>query len=72
MRYDGARWEFLSGAIDDHARIGFTQMKLDERQDSAIAFLRASVAYFAGLASRFGVEEPQSAGKKNFGRGRVR
>ena len=45
----GAGWEFLFVAVDDHARIGFTQMKLDERQRSAVAFLRASVAYFAGL-----------------------
>jgi transposase InsO family protein len=45
----GAGWEFLFVAIDDHARIGFTQMKPDERRDSAVAFLRASVAYFAAL-----------------------
>jgi transposase InsO family protein len=46
---EGAGWEFLFVAVDDHARISFTQMKPDERQDSAVAFLRASVAYFAGL-----------------------
>ena len=46
---DGAGWEFLFVAVDDHARIGFTQMKPDERQGSASAFLRASVAYFARL-----------------------
>ena len=45
----GAGWEFLFVAIDDHARIGFTEMKPDERRDSAIAFLRAAVAYFATL-----------------------
>ena len=45
----GAGWEFLFVAVDDHARIGFTQMKPDERQLSAVAFLRASVAYFASL-----------------------
>jgi transposase InsO family protein len=48
-RVDGAGWEFLFVAVDDHARIGFTQMKPDERQDSAIAFLRASVRYFADM-----------------------
>ena len=26
---DGAGWEFLFVAVDDHARIGFTQMKPD-------------------------------------------
>lgn len=45
----GAGWEFLFVAIDDHARIAFTQMKPDERRPSAIAFLRATVTYFAGL-----------------------
>lgn len=45
----GAGWEFLFVAIDDHARIAFTQMKPDERRPSAVAFLRATVAYFAGL-----------------------
>lgn len=49
---EGAGWEFLFVAVDDHARIGFTQMKPDERRDSAIAFLRASVAYFAKLGVR--------------------
>ncbi len=46
---DGVGWEYLFVAVDDHARIGFTQMKPDERRDSASAFLRASVAYFATL-----------------------
>ena len=46
---DGAGWEYLFVAVDDHARIGFTQMKPDERHASAVAFLRASVKYFAGL-----------------------
>jgi transposase InsO family protein len=45
----GAGWEFLFVAVDDHARIGFTQMKPDERQLSAVAVLRACVAYFASL-----------------------
>src|SRR5207249_5084186 len=46
---DGVGWEYLFVAVDDHARISFTQMKPNERQDGAIAFLRASVAYFATL-----------------------
>lgn len=49
---DGAGWEFLFVAIDDHARIGFTQMKPNERKGSAIAFLRRSVTYFSGLGVR--------------------
>jgi len=46
---DGVGWEYLFVAVDDHARIGFTQIKPNERRDGAIAFLRASVAYFATL-----------------------
>jgi len=46
---DGAGWEYLFVAIDDHARLGFTQMKPNERRSCAIAFLRASVHHFAEL-----------------------
>jgi len=46
---DGAGWEFLFVAVDDHARIGFTQMKPNERKACAAAFLRATLAYFATL-----------------------
>jgi transposase InsO family protein len=45
----GAGWEYLFVAIDDHARIGFTQMKPNERRSCAIAFLHASVRYFGRL-----------------------
>jgi transposase InsO family protein len=46
---EGAGWEMLFVAIDDHARIAFTQMHPDERFPSAVAFLRAAVAYYRGL-----------------------
>lgn len=46
---DGAGWEFLFVAVDDHARLGFTQMKPNERKDCAVAFLQATVKYFAQL-----------------------
>jgi transposase InsO family protein len=45
----GAGWEALFVAIDDHARIAFTHMYPDETKESAIAFLRAAIAYYAGL-----------------------
>jgi transposase len=38
---DGAGWEFLFVAIDDHARIGFTDLYPDERKASAVQFLAA-------------------------------
>ena len=46
---DGAGWEYLFVAVDDHARLGFTQMKPNERVSCAVAFLRASIKYFAQL-----------------------
>ena len=46
---DGAGWEFLFVAVDDHARLAFTQMKPDERRPSAIGFLNTMVKHFAGL-----------------------
>jgi len=51
-RTRGAGWEYLFVAVDDHARIGFTQVRSDEGQRSATAFLRAAVAYFASLRVR--------------------
>ncbi|MCX8115509.1 MAG: IS481 family transposase [Burkholderiaceae bacterium] len=51
-RVDGAGWEFLFVAVDDHARIGFTDMYLDERAASAVQFLRNAFAYFASLGVR--------------------
>ena len=46
---NGAGWEFLFVAIDDHARIGFTQMKSREGKSEASTFLRAAATYFASL-----------------------
>lgn len=45
----GAGWEMLFVAVDDHARIAFTAMHPDERSPSALSFLKAAVAYYAGL-----------------------
>jgi transposase InsO family protein len=49
---DGAGWEYLFVAIDDHARIGFTDLYPDERKASAVQFLRNTVAYFRSLGVR--------------------
>jgi len=46
---DGAGWEFLFVAVDDHARLAFTAMHPDERKQSAVMFLRAAVAYYGKL-----------------------
>lgn len=46
---DGAGWEMLFVAVDDHARIAFTAMHPDERAPSAVSFLRTAATYYASL-----------------------
>jgi transposase len=46
---DGAGWEYLFVAVDDHARLGYTEMKANERGVSACEFLRGCVRYFGKL-----------------------
>ena len=45
----GAGWEFVHVCIDDASRIAFSQILPNEKQESAIAFLKAAVAYYASL-----------------------
>ena len=47
-----AGWEYLFVAIDDHARIGFTDMYPDEKKASAVQFLHNMVAYYRSLGVR--------------------
>jgi transposase InsO family protein len=46
---DGAGWEMLFVAIDDHARIAYTAMHPDEKAPRAVQFLRNAAAYYASL-----------------------
>jgi transposase InsO family protein len=50
--FNGAGWEFLFVAVDDHSRLGFTDLYPDERKDSAVQFLENTVAYFRSLGVR--------------------
>jgi transposase InsO family protein len=45
----GVGWEFVHVAIDDSSRVAYSQVLPDEEGLSASAFLRAAVAYYAGL-----------------------
>ena len=45
----GVGWEFVHVAIDDASRIAFSRILHDEKKESAIAFLKAAVAYYASL-----------------------
>lgn len=42
-------WEFTHVAIDDHSRVARADIYPDERKESAIAFLKATVAYYRSL-----------------------
>ena len=45
----GAGWEMLFVAIDDHARIAYTAMHLDEKTSQAVQVLRDAVTDYPGL-----------------------
>ena len=48
-RGQGLGWEFAHVCIDDASRIAFAQVLPDEKKESAVAFLKAAVAYFQSL-----------------------
>lgn len=45
----GAGWEFVHICIDDASRIAFAQVLPNEKKHSAVAFLKAAVAYYQSL-----------------------
>lgn len=45
----GIGWEFVHVCIDDASRVAFSQILPDERKESAVAFLKAAIAYYASL-----------------------
>jgi transposase InsO family protein len=44
-----AGWEYVHVAIDDCSRVAYAQILPEEDANCAVAFLRAAVAYYAGL-----------------------
>jgi len=51
-RSQGAGWQYLYVAIDDHSRLGFAAVHRDETADSALAFLDELVRFYG----RHGIE----------------
>ena len=45
----GYGWEYVHVAIDDHSRLSFTQIHPNEKATSAIAHLKAAVAWYRNL-----------------------
>jgi transposase InsO family protein len=48
-RGEGIGWEFVHVCIDDASRIAFAKVMPDEKKHSAVAFLKAAVAYYQRL-----------------------
>ncbi len=45
----GVGWEYVHVCIDDASRVAFSKIMKTERKGSAVAFLKAAVAYYATL-----------------------
>lgn len=45
----GIGWEFVHVCVDDHSRLGFSQVLASERKEDAIAFLTDAVAWYLNL-----------------------
>lgn len=45
----GVGWEFVHVCIDDHSRVAFSKIMADEKKESAVAFLKAALAYYRSL-----------------------
>lgn len=45
----GYGWEYVHACIDDHSRLSFSQIHPDEKAVSAVAHLRAAVAWYKTL-----------------------
>jgi len=43
----GLGWEYVHVAIDDASRLAYTELMVDERKESAVAFTRRAVEWFA-------------------------
>ena len=48
-RGEGPGWEYVHVCIDDASRIAFSRVMKSERQDCAVAFLKAAIAYYTSL-----------------------
>jgi transposase InsO family protein len=48
-RGEGPGWEYVHVCIDDASRVAFVQIMPSEKKESAIAFLKAALAYYASL-----------------------
>lgn len=54
MRHDGAGWEFIHVAVDDHSRLAYAEICADERSETTVAFVDRAVDFFecAGIETK--------------------
>jgi transposase InsO family protein len=45
-RHQGAGWEYVHVAVDDHSRLAYAEVLLDEKASTAAGFLRRAIAYY--------------------------
>ena len=45
----GVGWESVHVCIDDHSRVAFSEIRPDEKEENAAAFLKAAVAWYHSL-----------------------
>ena len=47
--HHGQGWDAVHLAIDDHSRVAFARIKVDETKESCVAFLREAIAFYASI-----------------------
>jgi hypothetical protein len=58
-RHLGIGWEYVHVCIDDASRVAFVEVMADQREESAIAFLKAAVAHYAKFGIRIERDDRQ-------------
>ncbi|MHB1137299.1 MAG: IS481 family transposase [Coriobacteriia bacterium] len=47
-RHSGIGWDFVHVAIDDHSRLAYAEVCVDEKADTTVAFTRRALDFFEG------------------------
>ena len=62
----GIGWDAVHLAIDDHSRVAFARIKIDETKVSCVEFLREAIAFYASIGVRIeSVMTDNGTGYKN-------
>jgi transposase InsO family protein len=63
--HHGQGWDAVHLAIDDHSRVAFARIKVDETKESCVEFLREALAFYVSLGVRVeGVMTDNGSGYK--------